>query len=98
MRARLDVLQAHLRPHFLFNTLNAVAALMRRDPDEAETMLVRLGDLLRRSLADRGGRVPLEEELDFLERYIAIEQARLGTGLRSRSMCRSTAVRCACRR
>lgn len=81
-RARLEVLQAHLRPHFLFNTLNTVAALMRRDADAAETMLARLGDLLRRSLAEtRAGDVPLEEELDFLERYLSIERARLGDRL-----------------
>ena len=67
-RARLQALQSQIHPHFLFNTLNAVTALMRRDVEGAERMLVRLADLLRRTL--EGGEsqeIPLRQELDLLE-------------------------------
>ncbi|MFN0068320.1 MAG: sensor histidine kinase [Limisphaerales bacterium] len=80
--ARLHALQMQLNPHFLFNTLNAVATLMRRDVPAADRVLVRLGDLLRHAL-DRTDRqeVPLREELAFLDRYLEIEQTRFGPRL-----------------
>ena len=76
--ARLHALELQLQPHFLFNTLNAVAGLVRgRRNDEAVTMIAGLADLLRHSLDHAGGqRVPLAEELAMLERYLGIELAR----------------------
>lgn len=76
--ARLTALRMELNPHFLFNTLNAISGLIRRgETGSAVTMLARLGDLLRVTL-ERGGEqmVPLEKELEYLERYLEIEQVR----------------------
>lgn len=84
--ARLHALESQLRPHFLFNTLNAIAGLVRgRRNDEAVTMVAGLADLLRYSL-DRAERqrVPLAEELDMVERYLGIELARFPDRLRFR--------------
>ena len=83
VEARLDALQRQLHPHFVFNTLNAVAALLHRDPDAAEAMLVGLGDLLRavfRSHAQQ--EVPLVRELELTQQYLDIQRVRFGTGLR----------------
>src|SRR6185436_2188493 len=81
-RAELQVLRMQINPHFLFNTLHAVTALMSTDVRGAERTLTLLGDLLRRSLADDGVQeVPLEHELDFIGRYLEIEKVRLGTRL-----------------
>lgn len=75
--ARLETLTAQLQPHFLFNTLHAVSTLMHRDVDAADTMLARLGDLLRRTLDDRGrSELPLEEELRLLDAYLDIARVR----------------------
>ena len=81
-RARVEALQARIRPHFLFNSLNTVAALVRLDPAAAERTLEDLADLFRAALGadDRPG--TLGEELDLIERYLAIEQLRLGARLR----------------
>lgn len=80
--ARLQALQMQLNPHFLFNTLNSVAALMHRDVEAADRMLVRLGELLRRTLESTGTQeVSLGEELDFLGRYLEIEKTRFGERL-----------------
>jgi signal transduction histidine kinase len=82
VEARLQTLQRQLHPHFLFNTLHAISALMHRDVHAAERMLIQLSDLLRMSL-DIGKRPDLRlgEELDFLEKYVQIEQVRLGDRL-----------------
>ena len=75
--ARLETLTAQLQPHFLFNTLHAISTLMHRDVDAADTMLARLGDLLRRTLDDRGRpEVPLAEELRLLDAYLDIARVR----------------------
>lgn len=80
--ARLDALHAQLEPHFLFNSLNTVAGLMRSDPDRAEKVLARLGDLLRVCLRERESHtVTVNEELEFLEGYVDIQQARFGERL-----------------
>jgi sensor histidine kinase YesM len=66
-----------LRPHFLFNTLHTISSLVRMDRSkEAIRMLAGLGELLRSVLRSEGQEVPLEQELDFIERYLGIEQVR----------------------
>jgi signal transduction histidine kinase len=80
--ARLQMLQMQLQPHFLFNTLHAISALMHQDVREADRMLVRLGELLRLSLERVGTQEgTLRRELDFLGPYLDIEQKRLGSRL-----------------
>ncbi|MCP3097422.1 histidine kinase [Myxococcus sp. K15C18031901] len=80
--ARLQALSSQLRPHFLFNALNAVASLVHVDPDAAERMLARLGDLLRHSLDSQGRQeVTLREELEALAPYLDIERTRFGARL-----------------
>jgi two-component system, LytTR family, sensor kinase len=77
VRARLEGLRAQLHPHFLFNALHAVSALVTEDPLEAERMLARLSELLRLSLReDPAQLVPLERELEVLELYLAIQRVR----------------------
>jgi sensor histidine kinase YesM len=81
-QARLQMLRMQLQPHFLFNTLNAISALLHKDVDRAEWMLVHLGDLLRTTLAEGGAtEAPLAQELENLNTYLAIEQTRLGPRL-----------------
>src|SRR5258706_1935443 len=80
--ARLQALQARIRPHFLFNSLNAVLSLMRRDPKRAERSLEDLADLFRTLMADARQFVRLADEIALLERYADIEQLRLGERLR----------------
>jgi two-component system, LytTR family, sensor histidine kinase AlgZ len=80
--ARLQALQARIRPHFLFNSLNAVLALIRRDPKRAERALEDLADLFRTLMADARDFVRLADEIALLERYADIEQLRLGERLR----------------
>jgi two-component system sensor histidine kinase AlgZ len=80
--ARLQALQARIRPHFLFNSLNAVLSLIRRDPKRAERALEDLADLFRTLMADARQFVRLADEIALLERYADIEQLRLGDRLR----------------
>lgn len=80
--ARLQALQARIRPHFLFNSLNAVLALIRRDPRRAERTLEDLADLFRTLMSDARQFVRLADEMALLERYAAIEHLRLGDRLR----------------
>jgi len=76
--ARLQALKMQLQPHFLFNTLNAISALIPADAKPARRMVARLGDLLRSTLEhEETQEVTLREELAFLEPYLEIEQARL---------------------
>jgi sensor histidine kinase YesM len=82
-RAQLQALQTQLQPHFLFNTLNTVSSFIHADPDRAERMLARLGDLLRGVL--ESGNMPqhtLQDELAFIDNYLAIQQERFGERLR----------------
>ena len=81
-RSQLDALKHQLQPHFLFNTLNTVSSLMSRDILLARRMLARLSDLLRQSLRDSARHeVTLRSELEFLDAYIEIQQARFGERL-----------------
>jgi signal transduction histidine kinase len=76
LRARLHALDLELRPHFLFNTLNAITALVRSEPAKAERMLVTLADLLRVTLGRTGQEVTVAEELDQLDLYLDIQRVR----------------------
>jgi len=75
--AQLQALKMQLHPHFLFNTLNSISALLYEDVDTADQMLARLGDFLRMTLENSGAqRVTLQEELEFLRCYLEIERVR----------------------
>ena len=75
--ARLDALRAQLNPHFLFNTLNAVSALVERDPKGVRRMIARLSDLLRYTLDESTeAEVPLRREIDLLGEYVELMQIR----------------------
>jgi len=82
--ARLQALQARIRPHFLFNSLNTVLGLMRSDPRRAETTLENLADLFRVFMRDARELVPLDDEVVTCKEYLAIEQLRLGERLQVR--------------
>src|SRR5258708_7501467 len=85
VEARLDALRMQLNPHFLFNTLHAVSALIHDQPEAADRVLARLSDLLRLSLdTSRAQEVPLAEEIAFLDLYLEIEQTRFADRLRVR--------------
>ncbi len=80
-RSRIQALQARIRPHFLFNSMNTIAGLTQTDPIKAEKAVLDLADLFRASLGHRD-KVTLREELDFTKRYINIEELRLGDRLK----------------
>jgi two-component sensor histidine kinase len=83
VEAQLQALQRQLHPHFLFNTLNTISGLIRTDAAAADTMIDRLGDLLRMTLhTSITQEVPLKDELDVLQKYLEIEQTRFGNRLR----------------
>ena len=81
LRAHLEALQARIRPHFLFNSLNSIVSLIAIDPDKAEKALLDLSDLFRASLAKPGALVSWHDELELAKRYIAIEKYRLADRL-----------------
>jgi len=80
--ARLQALQARIRPHFFFNSLNAVLGVIRVDPRRAESILEDLADLFRVLMRDSRERVPLAQEIALCRQYLAIEDLRLGERLR----------------
>lgn len=80
LEARIAALQSRIQPHFLFNSLNSIASLIAVKPDIAESMIEDLSDLFRASIREPG-LIPLREEIDLCQRYIAIEQRRLGERL-----------------
>ena len=79
--SRFQALQARIKPHFLFNCMNTIASLIRREPSAAEQVVEDLADLFRVSLQDSQGNSTLQEELDLCRRYLRIEQLRLGDRL-----------------
>jgi two-component system sensor histidine kinase AlgZ len=83
-RAEADALQARIRPHFLFNSMNTIAGLVRRDADVAERAVLDLSDLFRAALGAGQGESSLAEEVELAERYLSIEQLRLGERLQVR--------------
>jgi len=84
-RTRLDMLRAQIQPHFLFNTLHAISALLRVDPRAAEDMIADLADLLRSAFADRPTQeTRLRDELALVDVYLRIQQRRYGERLQVR--------------
>jgi two-component system, LytTR family, sensor kinase len=82
VQAELEALRARLEPHFLLNALNTVAGLAQQgEGDRAATVAADLGDLLRFALTESSDAVPFDAEREIVERYLAIEQARLGSRL-----------------
>jgi two-component system sensor histidine kinase AlgZ len=81
-RARIQALQARIRPHFLFNSMNTIAALTRSDPSRAEEAIEDLSDLFRVSLSEARAQITMREELEVARIYQRIEQLRLGDRLR----------------
>ncbi len=81
LQARLQALQSRIRPHFLFNSMNIIAALIAVDPETAESVVEDLSELFRASLNEAGNQVPFANELDLCERYTRIEKLRLGDRL-----------------
>ena len=78
LEARMAALSSQINPHFLFNTLNTVASLIRYDPDQARVVVLKLGNILRRLLRQHETFVALQEELNFIDDYLDIEVARFG--------------------
>ena len=82
VQAKLQALQMQLNPHFLFNSLHSISSLMHQDVEAADRMIVRLSDLLRAALDNSDTQeVTLGKELEFLKRYLEIEQIRFGKRL-----------------
>src|SRR4051812_30445822 len=79
--ARLQALQARIRPHFLFNSLNAVLSLIRAEPKRAEVALEDMADLFRVLMRDNRDLAPLEDEVNLCRQYLALEKLRLGDRL-----------------
>lgn len=79
--ARLQVLRARIRPHFLFNTINAVLGIVRTQPRQVETALEDMADLFRMAMSDARDLVPLNREIQLSKQYIALEQLRIGERL-----------------
>ncbi|PYU33203.1 MAG: sensor histidine kinase [Acidobacteria bacterium] len=78
LKARMAALTSQINPHFLFNTLNTVASLIRFDPDLARIVVIKLSNILRRLLSKDETFVPLRAELDFIDDYLDIEVVRFG--------------------
>ena len=80
--ARIQALQARIRPHFLYNAINAALSLIRTEPRRAERVLEDLADLFRVLMADNRTLAPIEKEIELVRQYLAIESLRLGERLR----------------
>jgi len=82
VNSELENLKSQLHPHFLFNSLNAIGILMRENVEAASDLLLSLGDLLRMALDRREHEITLEKELEFVQKYLQIEQTRFNDRLR----------------
>ena len=80
--ARLAALTSQINPHFLFNTLNSIASLIRINPEQARQVIYKLSKILRRLLRKQDNLITLGEELSFIDDYLAIEMVRFGEKLR----------------
>jgi len=80
-KARVHALQARIRPHFLFNSMNTIAALTRSNPARAEEAVQDLADLFRANLSEKRNQIPLSDEIDVARTYQRMEQLRLGSRL-----------------
>jgi len=80
-KAQVDALQARIRPHFLFNSMNTIAALTRSNPARAEEAVQDLADLFRANLSEKRNQIPLSDEIDVARTYQRMEQLRLGDRL-----------------
>jgi two-component system, LytTR family, sensor histidine kinase AlgZ len=76
-QARLEALQSRIRPHFVFNSLNIIASLTRSEPKKAETAIEDMADLFRMMLSEDESMVPMKNEIDTAEKYLALERLRL---------------------
>lgn len=82
LRARIQALQARIRPHFLFNSMNTIASLITINPEQAEDAVLDLSTLFRATLNNQKMLIPLEDELSLCRRYLNIEALRLGERLK----------------
>ncbi|RKL61913.1 sensor histidine kinase [Thermoanaerobacteraceae bacterium SP2] len=82
-RAELKALQSQINPHFLFNALNTIISILRKDPGRARELLIDLSDFFRKNLSMSLDLVPLEQEIEHVKAYLAIEQARFGERLKA---------------
>ena len=80
-QAELEALRAQISPHFLFNTLNTIAALIRTQPEVAHDLVIRFAEFFRETLAQHGEFATLDDELAYVEQYLEFERARLGQRL-----------------
>ncbi|MEW6064542.1 histidine kinase [Desulforamulus profundi] len=81
-KAELDALQAQINPHFLFNTINTISMFTRTNPETARRLLIRLASFFRHSLKRHGRFITLQEELEYINTYLALEKARFREKLR----------------
>ncbi|MGL4717103.1 MAG: LytS/YhcK type 5TM receptor domain-containing protein [Aeromonas sp.] len=81
VQSELKLIQAQINPHFLFNTLNTISAITRRDPDKARDLLLHLSLFFRKNLKRQSGLATLQEEQEHCQSYLEIEQARFGDRL-----------------
>lgn len=84
LKSRIDALQARIRPHFLFNSMNSIASLIQVNPDAAEEAVCDLSELFRASLTAGTPLIALADEIELCRRFVRIEQLRLGDRLRFR--------------
>jgi two-component system LytT family sensor kinase len=80
-KARLEALQAQIRPHFLFNVLNTIIMFSRTDPEKSRELLISLAQFFRRSLSHKGNFITLKDEIEYINTYLSLEKARFGEKL-----------------
>lgn len=83
-KARLEALQAQIRPHFLFNVLNTIIMFSRTDVERSRELLITLAQFFRRSLSYRGSFITLQDEVEYISMYMSLEKARFGEKLQTR--------------